>query len=172
MSKFHFTMDVEPKDIPDLDDAHKRDCVDIMNSIINRTFKHTAIISLAVIAFFGLYLLFDLVFCMRMGERLPLLPLALPFICGAIFIAEFVAGTMNRFAIVIVALLFGALIFVSLLSISCVWIIPVALYAIVINLRLFTLYPVHKALSAEPGYPEFTPLPTKEEVVKIKKTEE
>lgn len=170
MAKFRFTMDVEPQDIPNLDDAHKRDCADILNSIINRTFKHTAIISLAVVAFFALYLLFDLVFCMRMGERLPMLPIALPFICGAAFIAEFVAGTMNRPAIVIVSLLFGALIFVSLTSISCIWIIPVSLYAIIINLRLFTLYPIHKTLSDEPGYPEFTPLPTKEEIVKIKKS--
>ncbi|GEM_PF-2615490 len=172
MARFRFTMDVEPKNIPDLDDAHKRDCADILNSIINRTFKHTAIISLVVVAFFAAYLLFDLVFCMRMGERLPQLPIALPFVCGAIFIAEFVAGTMNKPAIIIVAVLCCVLIFLSLLCISCVWIIPLALYMVIINLRLLTLSAIHKALSAEPGYPEFTPLPTKDEVVKIKKTEE
>ncbi len=169
MAKFRFTMDIEPKDIPNLDDAHKRDCVDILTAIINRTFKHTVIFALAAVAFFALYLLFDLIFCMRMGERLPQLPIALPFICGAIFIGEFIAGTMNRPAIIIVSLLCCALIFVSLPVISCIWIIPVALYVLVLNLRLLTIYPIHKAISAEPGYPEFTPLPTKEEIAANKK---
>ena len=171
MAKFRFTMDIEPKDIPNLDDAHKRDCADILTSIINRTFKHTLIFSLAALAFFALYLLFDLVFCMRMGERLPQLPIALPFLCGAAFFAEFIAGTMNRPAIIIVVLLCCGLIFVSLISIPCVWIIPAALYVIILNLRLLTLYPVYKVISAEPGYPEFTPLPTKEEIAAIKKND-
>ena len=171
MAKFRFTMDIEAKDIPNLDDAHKRDCADILTSIINRTFKHTLIFSLVVIAFFALYLMFDLVYCMRMNERLPQLPFALPFLCGAAFFTEFVAGTMNRPAIIIVVLLCCGLILVSLSSMPCVWIIPAALYVIVLNLRMLTLFPVYKAISAEPGYPEFTPLPTKDEVAANKKND-
>lgn len=169
MAKFSFTIDVEPQDIPKLDDAHKRDVADVLTSIIERTFKRTLIITIGALAFFGAFSLFSFTFFLRMGTLLPQLPVAMPFICIAAFLIEFVAGTMNKTALIIEVVLCTAMVFTFMLSWPAIWLMPFALYAVIINLKLLTLLPVYKAISAEPGYPEFTPLPTKEEIQAAKK---
>ena len=171
MAKFRFTMDVEPKDVPNLDDAHKRDCADVRNSIINSTIKYTLILALGTIAFFAAFSLFSFTFYMRMGTLLPQLPVPMPFLGVAILLTAFIAGTMNKSAIIIEMIFCAALIFTSLISLPCIWIAPFAVYGVVVNLKLLTLVPLHKAISSEPGYPEFTPLPTKEEISANKKTD-
>ena len=169
MAKFRFSVNVEPKDIPHLDDSHKRDVADVLTSIINHTFKRTLIIAIASIAFFAAFLLFSFTFYMRMGTLLPQLPAAMPIVCIAVVLAEFVAGTMNKPAVIIEIVLCLAMALTFALSIPTLILIPFALYAALLNFKLLTLIPIHKAVSAEPGYPEFTPLPTKEEVAEAKK---
>lgn len=169
MAKFSFSVNVEPQDIPNLDDQHKRDVNDVLTSIINRTFKRTLIIAVAALAFFAAYSLFSFTYYLRMGTLLPSLPLLMPIICTAVVIAEFVAGTMNKAAIIIEILLCLIMAFTFVFSIPTLIFIPFALYTALINFKLLTLVPIHNAISAEPGYPEFTPLPTKEEVAEARK---
>ena len=171
MAKFRFTIDVEPQDIPNLDDAHKRDCADMLNSVINSSFKYTLILALGTLAFFGVFSLFSFTFYMRMGTLLPQLPVPMPFLGTTILLTAFIAGTMNKPAIIIEMLLCAALAAVSLMKLPCIWIIPFAAYGVIVNLKLLTLVPIHRAISSEPGYPEFTPLPTKEEIAANKKTD-
>ena len=169
MAKFSFTIDVEPQDIPKLDDRHKRDVTDVLRAIIERTFKRTLIISIGALAFFAAFSLFSLTFYMRMGTLLPQLPVAMPFLCAAAFLIEFAAGTMNKPALIIEIILCAAMVFTFMLSWATIWLMPFALYAVIINLKLYTLIPIHRAISAEPGYPEFLTLPTKEEIAEAKK---
>ncbi|MBQ5319849.1 MAG: hypothetical protein J6K17_12210 [Oscillospiraceae bacterium] len=164
MARFRFMMDIEPETIPNLDDKHKRDCVDVLNSIINSAFKYTMIFSLGCLAFFAIYSIFSVTYCMRMGKMLPQLPFVIPFIAVAIFLLNFVAGTMNKQALIVEVLLCTAMLFTVMISMPCVWIMPFAFYGVIANLKLLTLIPLHKAISEQPGYPDFTPLPTKEEV--------
>ncbi len=168
MAKFRLTIDVEPKDIPRLDDSHKRDVADVLTSIIERTFKRTLIISIGALAFFAAFSLFSLTFYLRMGTLLPQINVAMPILCVCVFLMEFIAGTMNKPAMIVEILLSAALIFATMLSWPTVWIAPFAFYVMIINLKLLMLLPIHRAISAEPGYPEFTPLPTKEEVAAAK----
>ena len=170
MSKFRFEINVEPKDIPNLDDSHKRDCADAMTKVINQVFKYTLIFSAAVMAFFGAYSLFGFTYLMRMEKMLPQINLFLPLLAFVVFLLEFVAGTMNKAALIIEVILNLLLIFASILIIPTVWIAPFALYAAVIHIKLISFIPFHKAISEQEGYPEFTPLPTKDEIV-IKKPE-
>ena len=170
MSKFRFEINVEPKDIPNLDDSHKRDCADAMTKVINQVFKYTLIFSAAVMAFFGAYSLFGFTYLMRMEKMLPQINLFLPLLAFVVFLLEFVAGTMNKAALIIEVILNLLLIFASILIIPTVWIAPFALYAAVIHIKLITFIPFHKAISEQEGYPEFTPLPTKDEII-IKKPE-
>ncbi len=169
MAKFRFTIDVEPQDIPNLDDSHKRDCADVLNSVINSAFKYTLIFALGTLAFFGAFSLFSFTFYMRMGTLLPQLPVLMPILGFAILLTAFIAGTMNKPAIIIEMLFCAALAAVSLTSIPCIIVIPFAAYGVIVNLKLLTLIPIHRAISSEPGYPEFTPLPTKEEIAASKK---
>ncbi len=169
MAKFSLTIDVEPQDIPNLDDSHKRDVADVLTSITERTFKRTLIISIGSLAFFAAFSLFSLTFYMRMGTLLPQLPVAMPFICIAAFLVEFVAGTMNKPALIIEIILCAAMVLTFMLSWPTIWLMPFALYAMILNLKLITLIPIHKAISAEDGYPWFTPLPTREELAEAKK---
>lgn len=168
MARFHFKIDVEPKDIPNLDDSHKRDCNDMLTSVINSTFKYTLIFSIGAVAFFAAFSLFSFTFYMRMGTLLPQITPAVPIICTIVFLLAFIAGTMNAPAMVIETLLCAALIFIFMINWPTIWLMPFAIYATIVNLKLITLIPIHKALSAEPGYPEFTSLPTKEEVAAAK----
>ncbi len=169
MSRFRFEINVEPKDIPNLDDSHKRDCADALKNVINHVFKYTLIFSVAVMAFFGLYSLFGFTYLMRMEKMLPQINLFLPLLALAAFILEFIAGTMNKPALVIEVILNILLIFSAILIIPTVWIVPFALYAAVIHIKLITFIPFHRTLSEQAGYPEFTPLPTKDEIAAERK---
>lgn len=169
MAKFSFSVNVEPQDIPRLDDPHKRDVVEVLTAIINRTFKRTLIISIAALAFFAVFSLFSFTYYMRMGALLPQLPVPMPIVCIAVFIMEFVAGTMNKSAVIIEVVLCIAMAFTFVFSVPTLIFVPFALYAAFLNFKLLTLVPVHQAISAEPGYPDFTPLPTKEEAAAAKK---
>lgn len=166
MGKFQLEINVEPRDIPDLDDAHKRDCADAINGLISKVFKYTLIFSAAALAFFGIYSFFSLIYMMRMMEKLPQLNLFIPLGAAAIFLMEFISGTMRKWALVVQTALHVLLIFASILTLQSVWIAPFALYGVVIHIKLITFLPFYKAISEQPGFPEFTPLPTKDDVVK------
>ncbi|MDE5992536.1 MAG: hypothetical protein K2G87_05745 [Oscillospiraceae bacterium] len=165
MSKFRFEINVEPKDIPRLDDAHKRDCADALKRVIEQVFKYTLIYSIGVMAFFGAYSLFSFTYLMRMDKMLPQINLFMPLLALAVFILEFIAGTMNKAALIIEVILNLLLIFAVIPQLQTVWIAPFALYAAFIHIKLITFIPFHKAISEQPGYPEFTSLPTKDEIV-------
>lgn len=169
MSRFRFEINVEPKDIPNLDDSHKRDCADALKNAINHVFKYTVVFSIAVMAFFGLYSLFGFTYLMRMEKMLPQINLFIPLLALAAFILEFIAGTMNKPALIIEVILNVLLIFSAILVIPTVWIAPFALYAAVLHIKLITFMPFHRTLSEQAGYPEFTPLPTKDEIAACKK---
>ena len=171
MSKFRLEINVEPKDIPKLDDSHKRDCADAMTNVINQVFKYTIVFSIVVMAFFGAYSLFGFTYLMRMEKMLPEINLFIPLLALAVFLLEFIAGTMNKAALIIEVILNLLLIFASILIIPTVWIAPFALYAAVIHIKLITFIPFYKAISEQEGYPEFTSLPSKDEIV-IKKAED
>ncbi len=111
-------------------------------------------------AFFGLYSLFGFTYLLRMEKMLPQINLFMPLLALAAFILEFIAGTMNKPALVIEVILNVLLIFSAILIIPTVWIAPFALYAAVLHIKLI---PFHKTLSEQEGYPEFTPLPQKGE---------
>lgn len=168
MAKFSFTIDIEPQDIPRLDDSHKRDVADVLTSIIERTFKRTLAISLGALAYFAAFSMFSLTFLMRMNELLPQINPLMPILCICVFIVEFVAGTMSKPALIIEIILSVALAFAAMLSWPTIWIAPFALYVTIINFKLLTLLPIHRAISAEPGHPEFTPLPGKKEIEESK----
>ncbi|MDE5577903.1 MAG: hypothetical protein K2J11_11005 [Oscillospiraceae bacterium] len=165
MSKFQFEVNVEPKDIPKLDDAHKRDCADALRNVINQVFKYTLIYSVGVMAFFGAYSLFGFTYLMRMEKMLPQINLFIPLLALAVFLLEFIAGTMNKAALIIEVILNLALIFAVIPQLQTVWIAPFALYAAVIHIKLISFIPFHKTISEQPGYPEFTSLPTRDEIV-------
>ncbi|MDE6599612.1 MAG: hypothetical protein K2K34_05980 [Oscillospiraceae bacterium] len=171
MSKFRFEINVEPKDIPRLDDAHKRDCADALKNVIEQVFKYTLIYSVGIMAFFGAYSLFGFTYLMRMGKMLPQVGILIPLLALAVFLLEFVAGTMNKPALVIEVILNILLIFAAIPYMHTVWIAPFALYAAVIHIKLISFIPFHKTISEQPGYPEFTSLPTRDEIV-IKKEDD
>lgn len=168
MSRFQFEINVEPKDIPNLDDAHKRDCADALNKAVNHVFRYTLILSAAVMAFFGAYSLFSFTYLLRMEKMLPSLPIILPLAALAVFVLEFISGTMNKAALIVEVILNIIMLFASIVRLSSVWIAPFALYGAVLHLKLFTLMPFYKIISEQKGYPEFTSLPTRDEIV-IKK---
>lgn len=168
MSRFQFEINVEPKDIPNLDDAHKRDCADALNKAVNHVFRYTLILSAAVMAFFGAYSLFSFTYLLRMEKMLPSLPIILPLAALAVFVLEFISGTMNKAALIVEVILNIVMLFASIVKLSSVWIAPFALYGAVLHLKLFTLMPFYKVISEQKGYPEFTSLPTRDEIV-IKK---
>lgn len=157
MAKFEFTIDVEPKDIPKLDDVHKHDCASSLLKIINAGFKYTLIFSMAVAAFFGIYTLICFWWFLRMSTFLPQIPPAVPFIALAIAAMEFVSGSMKKWALALEVVLHTALIFFSVQHIPTLVIVPFALYGIYVHIKLFTLVPVFSVISSLPGYPDFMP---------------
>ncbi len=170
MAKFRLEINVEPKDIHGLDDSHKRDCADALAGVISRTFKYSLIFTGAAMIFFGAYSLFSFTYLMRMGKMLPQLPLAMPTAALAAFLLAFAAAAMQKWALiaemaldVVVGLTFLASRDTAL---QTLWLLPFALYGAFAQFRLLTLMPLYKAISAEEGYPEFTPLPTKDDIAK------
>lgn len=157
MAKFKFTIDVEPKDVPNLDDVHKHDCANALLKTINAGFKYTLIFSMAVAAFFGIYTLICFWWFLRMTTFLPQIPPAVPFIALAIAAMEFASGTMKKWALALEVVLHAALIFFSVQHIPTLVAVPFALYGIYIHIKLFTLVPIFNAISSQPGYPDFMP---------------
>ncbi len=170
MGKFRLEINVEPKDIPNLDDSHKRDCADALTGEINRVFKYTMIFAVGVLAFFGAYSLFGFTYLLRMGKILPRLSAFIPVIALAAVIAELFAGSMHKAALIAETALNILLLLISVVHIQSVWIVPFALYGIIGHIKLITLLPIYKVISEQEGYPEFTPLPTKEEIANKDKT--
>ena len=168
--KFQFRINVEPRDIPNLDDVHKRDCADVMNGMINSVFKYMMIFSLAGLALFGVYSFFSFIYLMRTETILPQLPWLLPVFIIAAAVFEFIAGTMQKWALIIEIILNIAVVIVSVSTFLTLLILPFALYAAMLNFKLLTVLPVYRVLSEQPGFPEFTPLPTKDEIT-LRKTE-
>lgn len=171
MAKFKFTIDVEPGDIPKLDDVHKHDCANALSKTVNAVFKYTLIFSLTVAAFFGVYTLICFWWFLRMGTFLPQIPPVIPFTAIAAAVMEFASGTMKRWALAVEVILHAALIFFSVQYIPTVAAVPFALYGIYIHIKLFTLVPVFRAISSQPGYPDFMPPLNREMLSKPERTD-
>ena len=161
MAGFKFSINVEPQDIPRLDDAHKRDCADALISSVNSTLKYTLIMSGAVMALFAAYSFFGFTWMLRMHSMLPKVSGIVPLAAGAIFIFEFVSGTMKGWALALQTFFHVVLMFAALTSKTSLIIVPFVIYGAILHFKLITLLPWHRVISAQPGYPEFTPLPEK-----------
>lgn len=166
MEKFKFEIDVRPEEIPKLDDAHKRDCSDAVKKAIGGVFKYTLIFAAATVVFYVLYVFFGFLWLLRMETLLPQMSALIPLTATVVFLVEFAAGTMSKFAIVLEILLLGVIAVLSVTAPASLIIIPFALYGAVRHIQLIALIPFHSVLSSLPGYPDFTPLPTAEEVHK------
>lgn len=174
MDRFQLRIDVEPKDIPNLDDAHKRDCADSITGEVNRAFKNTLIFSAAVLAFYGLYSIFSVIYLMRMHKMLPQITFILPLTAAAVFLVELVAGTMQKWALIAEIILY-LLIILTVIAfneavVQSLWIIPFACFGIYAHIKLIYLLPYYRVISKQEGFPEFTPLPSREEIVPAKKS--
>lgn len=159
MARFKLEIDVDIKDIPSLDDAHKRDCADAVNGIIGSVFKYTLIFGAVSAAVFALYTIFGIFWTLRMGYMLPPISPLIPLAAVLIFLFEFAAGTMHGWGIAAEILIFAGMSAVSIMSVQTLIFAPFALYGIVQHIKLFRIFPFYKAISELPGYPDFTPLP-------------
>lgn len=159
MERFQLKVDVEPKDIPNLDDAHKQDCADAINRAINDTFKYTLIFAAAVCAIYAVYTLFGFTYLLRMGSVLPPIPFALPAFAILIFIFEFISGTMKRWALFLEIIFHAAFIVFAATKLHTAIAAPFAFYGIIQHIKLITLIPHYDVISQLKGYPDFTPLP-------------
>lgn len=162
MGRYKLEIDVDIKDIPSLDDAHKRDCADAVNKVIGSVFKYTIIFGAASAAFFALYTIFGVFWTLRMGSMLPPIPPLIPLAAIIIVLLEFAAGTMQGWGIAAEAIVLAGMIAVSVTTVQSLIFIPFALYGIWEHIKLFRLMPFFKVISELPGYPDFTPLPVKE----------
>lgn len=164
MGKFKLEIDVEIKDIPSLDDAHKRDCADAVNKVIGSVFKYTLIFGAAAIAFFALYTIFGMFWTPRMGSMLPQISPLIPLAAILMILLEFAAGTMQGWGIAAEIFVLAGMILLSITAAQNLIFVPFALYGIWQHLKLFRIMPFFKAVSELPGYPDFTPLPVKEKI--------
>lgn len=162
MDKFKLEVDVDIKDIPSLDDAHKRDCADAVNKVINSAFKYTLIFGAASAAFFGLYTIFGMFWTLRMGRLLPSIPPLIPIVSLLIFLFEFAAGIMQKWAIAVEIIFLAVMLAASITTVQSLIFVPFILYGIVEHIKLWRIMPFFRAVSELPGYPDFTPLPIKE----------
>ena len=167
MGNFQLKIDVEPKDIPSLDDAHKQDCADAINRAINSTFKFTMIFAFTVIAVFAVYTIFGFTYLLRMNKILPQIPVTLPMTAMAVIIFEFISGIMKRWALAVEILLHAVIVFVSLLHFQTLIAVPFAVYGVFLHLKLLTMVPHYDVISKLKGYPDFTPLPIGDVIKKI-----
>lgn len=163
MGRFKLEVDVDIKNIPSLDDAHKRDCADAVNNVIGSAFKYTLIFGAASAAFYALYTIFGLFWGFRMGSMLPPISPLILLASALIFLFEFAAGTMQKWGIAAEILILSGMIIVSIMSKQSLIFVPFALYGIVKHIKLIYIMPFYRAISALPGYPEFTPLPVRSE---------
>lgn len=159
MGKFQIKIDVEPNDIPALDDAHKQDCADAINRVINSTFKYTLIFTVVVAAIFAAYSIFGLIYVLRMGEALPQLPFTMLFLAILIAVFEFVSGTMKRWALITEIVLHALFVLSAVMQVVTIIAVPFALYGVVQHIKLMTLLPHYNVISQLKGFPDFTPLP-------------
>lgn len=162
MGRYRLEIDVDIKDIPSLDDAHKRDCADAVNKVIGSVFKYSIFLGAASAAFFALYTIFGMFWALRMGRMLPPIPPLIPAAAILIVLFEFAAGTMHGWGIAAEILVLAGMIFISLTTVQSLVFVPFALYGIWQHIKLFRIMPFFRAVSKLPGYPDFTPLPTKE----------
>lgn len=172
MAGFKFTINVEPQDIPRLDDAHKRDCADALRNSVNSTLKYTLVMSGTIMALYAAYTFFSLTWYLRMYERLPEISGFVPLAAGLIFLFEFVSGTMKGWALAMQTFFHVVIIFAALTSKPSIIIVPFVIYGAMLHFKLITLLPWYKAISEQPGYPEFTPLPEKEDISPAKREED
>ena len=166
MGNFQLKIDVEPNDIPSLDDPHKQDCADAINRIINGTFKYTMIFAFAVMGVYAAYSIFGLVYVLRMGVPLPSISPLIPLFAMFVIIFELVAGTMKRWAIVTEVILHIALMICSVTQIASLLALPFAAYGIYLHIKMMTLIPHYEVISNLKGFPDFTSLPIGEVVKK------
>ncbi|MDE5742218.1 MAG: hypothetical protein K2H90_07195 [Oscillospiraceae bacterium] len=162
MGRYKLEIDVDIKDIPSLDDAHKRDCADAVNKAIGSTFKYTIFFGAASAAFFALYTIFGVFWALRMGRMLPPIPPLIPLAAVLIILLEFAAGTMQGWGIAAEIFVLAGMTAVSVTEFQSLIFVPFALYGIFVHIKLFRLMPFFKTISELPGYPDFTPLPVKE----------
>ena len=172
MAKFRFSINVEPKDIPSLDDAHKRDCADALASAVNSTLKYTLIMTGAVMVAYAAYAFFGFIWMLRMQYMLPEIPGFVPVTAIIIFIFEFISGTMKRWALILQLLFHAVMIFAAATSFSSIVTVPFVIYGAILHFKLISLLPWYDVISELPGYPEFTPLPEKKVSPSEKKDED
>ncbi len=155
MAKFQLKIDVEPKEIPYLDNYHKRDCADAINRAVNRTFKYTLLFAAASAGYYALYTLFGFTYFLRMQKPLPNINSFIPILAIIIFFFEFVSGTMKKWAIFL-QLLFNIIItVVSVMEFQSMIIFPFAVYSIYLHANLMGMLPHYEVISKLKGYPDF-----------------
>lgn len=157
MAKFKLQIDVEPKDIPALDDAHKHDCADALIKTINSVFKYTLIFSMSAAGFYGAYSIFGFWWVLRMQAMLPQISPIIPAAALLILAVEFISGTMKRPALILQVILHIVLLAASLTSLMSLIAVPFAFYGIIRHITLLTLVPLYEAISSLKGYPDFMP---------------
>ena len=162
MGRYKLEIDVEIKDIPSLDDAHKRDCADAVNKVIGSVFKYTIVFGAASAAFFALYTIFGVFWTFRMGNMLPSISPLIPLAAVFIVLFEFAAGTMHGWGIAAEIIVLAGLTAVSITTFQSLIFVPFALYGIIEHIKLLRIMPFFKAISELPGYPDFTPLPVRD----------
>ncbi|MCH5193959.1 MAG: hypothetical protein J1F11_08365 [Oscillospiraceae bacterium] len=172
MASFKLSINVEPKDIPFLDDAHKRDCADAITNAVNSTLKYTLIMTGTVMALFAAYSFFGFIWMMRMDSMLPSVPAFVPVAAAVMFIFEFISGTMKKWALALQLLFHAVMVFAAVTSPASIAVVPFVLYGAVLHVKLLNLLPWYDVISVQPGYPEFTPLPGKDEIILRKKDED
>lgn len=171
MGRYKLEIDIDIKDIPSLDDAHKRDCADAVNKVIGSAFKYTLVFGAVSAAFFALYTIFGIFWALRMGSMLPPISPLVPLAAILIVLFEFAAGTMQGWGIAAEILVLAGMIAVSITSVQSLIFVPFALYGIIEHIKLFRIMPFFRTISELPGYPDFTPLPVKESGNKKNDTE-
>lgn len=159
MEKFQLKIDVEPDDIPALDDAHKQDCAAALTGAINSTFKYTLIFSVVIAAFFAAYSFFSLTYMLRMNTVLTALPFTMLICAILIAVFEFISGTMKRWALILEVILHAAFIVSALTQILTILAVPFAFYGLILHIKLLTLLPHYDVISQLKGFPDFTSLP-------------
>lgn len=157
MAKFKIQIDVEPEDIPSLDDAHKHDCANALINTINSVLKYTVIFSIAAAGFFGVYSIIVFWWGLRMQKMLPQISPIIPAVAIIMLAMEFLAGTMKRPALILQIIFHIVLLFASMIAVPTLIFIPFVFYGIIQHVKLITLVPLYDVISSQKGYPDFMP---------------
>lgn len=172
MAKFQKKIDIDPQDIPGLDNSHKQDCVDVISRAINSTFKYTMLVCVIIGAAYGAYSIFGLIYMLRMNSMLTAISPIFPLLVLITAIFEFISGTMKRWALVLEIILHAALIIVSVMQIQTAIAAPFVFYGTILHIKLMMLLPYHEIISQQKGYPYFTELPIGDVIKKAEPPEE